>query len=220
MLTIMLPMRKSLWTMATRDSGGRCACSQPSSSANGFGSAPSTAISDRIRRNCRALNPSGLPKSPSPTSRQATLCNSARVSTSDSPMRRRSRVSLSGAGVELVITDPSTKSITNTGTSSSSPASAVANTPGAGTRVCDNAVSSFASRSTSWAPGGSGGWRWSAHHYSRMSVRHQECQVRMPVADGLSGDRRAAQAMVGEEATQPLEFGLRPRPHHVSCFER
>ena len=79
-------------------------CSQSSSGAKVRGTVPSTAISDRIRRNCRALNPSGLPKSPSPTSRQATLCNAARVSTNDSPMRPRSCSSPLGAGVDSVMT--------------------------------------------------------------------------------------------------------------------
>ena len=62
-----------------------------------------------------------------------------------------------GAGVDSVMTVPSTKSITKTGTSSSSPAGAVANTRGVGTSVAASAVSSLASRSTSWAPGGNGG---------------------------------------------------------------
>ena len=139
------------------DSAGTWACSQSSSGANDLGTIPSTATSDRIRRNCRALNPSGLPKSPSPTSRHGTVCNAASVSTSDSPMRRRSPTSSLGAGVDSVMTAPSTKSITKTGTSSSSPAVAVANTRGVGTSVSASAVNSRASRSTSWAPGGSGG---------------------------------------------------------------
>ena len=62
-----------------------------------------------------------------------------------------------GAGVDSVLTTPSTKSMTKTGTSSSSPAFAVARTRGVGTSVPPSAVKSRASRSTSWAPGGSGG---------------------------------------------------------------
>ncbi len=156
-----------------------------------FGTAPSTAISDRIRRNCRALKPSGLPKSPSPTSRHATVCNAARVSTSDSAMRRRSRQSSLDAGVDSVMTAPSTKSITTTGTSSSSPAAAVANTRGAGTRVRDNASSSRASRSTSWAPGGNGGGGGRRTTTRECAVRHHERQIGMAVADRVGGHRRA-----------------------------
>src|SRR5271163_420219 len=143
--------------MAVPDSDGRCACSQSSSAAKARGTFPSTAISDRIRRNCRSLNPSGLPKSPSPNSRHATLCNAARVSTNDSPMPRRSLSSPLGAGVDSVMTTPSTKSMTKTGTSSSSPAVAMARTRGVGTSVFSSAAKSRASRNTSWAPGGSGG---------------------------------------------------------------
>ena len=180
-----------------------------------LGTVPSTAISDRIRRNCRALKPSGLPKSSRPTSRQATLCSAARVSTNDSPMRRRSCPSSPGAGVDSVMTAPSTNSITKTGTSTSSPAAAVARTRGVGTSVCSSAVKRRASRSTSWAPGGSGGGggRRTTTRECPSDTRNVRLECPSPMAWRLWSGRTGH----GRPGSVPV-VGVAPADHdHISC---
>src|ERR1700730_1884275 len=58
--TIMLPMRKSLWTIDVADSGGRRASSQSSSGANDFGTAPSSAVRRAHPPHLPSVDPAGF----------------------------------------------------------------------------------------------------------------------------------------------------------------